>query len=135
MVVSMRRDRHAGDKGEKMWRGRLLVSLAFYVLGTCPVLAAGSATAPVAAPQDGPLMAATVSEFIASCDRDNSQCASRMRTALLDKLNTRDSVSVCLTDVHPQKPVIAWLKAHPETHAMATEDGLYTAYKSLYPCR
>jgi hypothetical protein len=27
------------------------------------------------------------------------------------------------------------LTAHPETHAMATEDGLYTAYKSLYRCR
>ena len=118
-----------------MWRGRLLISPALYVLGTCCVLAAASAVAQDAAQQRPPSEAATVREFIVSCDRDNSQCEHTMRMAVLDKLIAKDSTSICMTDVHPQKPVIAWLKAHPETHAMPTEDGLYTAYKSLYPCR
>ena len=135
MVFFMRRDRHAGDTGEKMWCSRLLISLALYVLGTCCGLAAPSAPAQDDVQQNGPADAATVNEFIATCDRDVSQCEHKMRLALLDKLITKDAVSVCLTDDHPQKPVIAWLKAHPETHTMATEDGLYTAYKSLYPCR
>jgi hypothetical protein len=116
-------------------RSRLLIYSAFYILGTCCVLAAGPAAAQYAAGQDGPLAAATVSEFIATCDRNISQCESKMRIALLDKLITKDAVSVCMTDVHPQKAVLAWLSAHPETHAMPTEDGLYEAYKSLYPCR
>jgi hypothetical protein len=134
--VFMRRDQCAGSIGETMmWRGRLPYSLAFCVLGTSCVLAAGSAAAQDAAPQNAPSEAATVSEFIASCDRVNSQCEFTMRQAVLDKLITRDATSICMTDVHPQKAVIAWLKAHPETHSMATEDGLYTAYNSLYPCR
>jgi len=58
-----------------------------------------------------------------------------MRMAVLNKLLTKDAKSICITDVHPQKPVMAWLTAHPETHAMPTEDGLYTAYENLYPCR
>jgi hypothetical protein len=118
-----------------MWCGRLLISLAFYLLGTCCVLAAEYAAVQDTARQGGPLAAATVSEFIATCDSNISQCESKMRIALLDKLITKDAVSVCMTDVHPQKMVLAWLSAHPETHAMATEDGLYEAYKSLYPCR
>ena len=78
--------------------------------------------------------AATVTDFIATCGRDNSLCEYRMRMAVLDKLNTRGATSICLTEVSPQKRVVAWLQAHPETHAMATEDGLYEAYKVLYRC-
>jgi hypothetical protein len=85
--------------------------------------------------QQNPSEAATVRDFLASCDRNVSQCEHTMRMAVLNKLLTKDAKSICITDVHPQKPVMAWLTAHPETHAMATEDGLYTAYESLYPCR
>jgi len=41
---------------------------------------------------------------------------------------------VCIKDAHTQQPVITWLKAHSETHGMATEEGIYEPYKSLYPC-
>jgi hypothetical protein len=116
-------------------RGRLLISLAFCVLVPCCVLAAGSAAAAQDPAQQNPSEATTVSEFLASCDRNISQCEHTMRMAVLDKLITKDAKSICMTDVHPQKPVMAWLRAHPETHAMPTEDGLYTAYESLYPCR
>jgi hypothetical protein len=130
----MRRDRHAGDTGEKMmWRGRLLLSLAFCILGTL-FPPAGPAAAQDAAQQKSPFDAATVSEFVLACDRDVSQCAFRMRQAVLDKLITKDATSICFTDINPREPVIAWLRAHPETHKMATEDGLYEAYKSLYRC-
>ena len=114
--------------------GRLLVALAFYGLGTCCALAAVPTVAQDAG-QQNPSEAATVRDFLASCDRNVSQCEHTMRMAVLNKLLTKDAKSICITDVHPQKPVMAWLTAHPETHAMATEDGLYTAYESLYPCR
>jgi len=53
---------------------------------------------------------------------------------VLNNINKKDAQSICIKDDHPRQPVIAWLKAHPETHKMPTEDGLYTAYKSLYRC-
>jgi hypothetical protein len=84
--------------------------------------------------QQAPFEAPTVAVFLASCDRDISQCEFKLRLALLDKLDSRDATSICTKDAHTEQPVIAWLKAHPETHAMATEDGIYAAYKSLYPC-
>jgi len=108
-----------------MWRS---------ILVFCLVMAAGSATAQTAAQQNAPFEAATVGEFLASCDKDVSQCDFKLRLALLNKLNSRDATSVCVKDAHSHEPVITWLKAHPETHAMATEDGIYAAYKSLYPC-
>ena len=86
------------------------------------------------ASQKTPLEAATVSEFVASCDRDVFQCEFIMRQAVLNNINTRNATSICIKDAHPRKEVIAWLQAHPETRQMATEDGLYTAYKDLYRC-
>ena len=76
----------------------------------------------------------TVSGFLTSCDQDMSQCDFKLRQALLNNLNTRQATSVCLKGAHYQSAVLTWLKAHRETHAMATEDGIYAAYESLYPC-
>lgn len=122
----MRREHDSLRPGENMiWRGLLVFTLT---------LTAQAATAQNAAVQDAPFEAATVSDFLATCDRDTSQCDFKLRLTLLDKLNTRDATSVCLKGAHTHEPVIAWLKAHPETHPMATEDGIYTAYRSLYPC-
>jgi hypothetical protein len=114
---------YAGES--MMWCGVLVLMLT---------LTAGSATAQNAALQDAPFEAATVSDFLATCNWDTSQCDFKLRLTLLNKLNARDATSVCLKDAHTHAPVIAWLKAHPETHAMATEDGIYKAYTSLYPC-
>jgi hypothetical protein len=130
----MRRDWHTGDTGEKMMRrGRLLVSLAICILGTSTP-AVAPAVAQDAGQQMSAAKAATVSEFVSSCDRDASQCAFRMRQAVLDKLLTKDATSICFPDVDPPKLVIAWLRAHPESYNMATEDGLYAAYTNLYRC-
>jgi len=84
--------------------------------------------------QDAPFEAATVNQFLTSCGRDMSQCDFEVRMALLNKLNAKDATSICLKGAHYQQPVIAWLKAHPETSDLATEDGIYTAFKELYPC-
>jgi hypothetical protein len=121
-----------GDK--MMWSSRFLFSLAF-----CIPAVFSNRVAEAAAPQDTaqqikPSEAVTVSEFVAACDREVSLCEFKMRTAALNNINTRNSMPICFNDTHPQKRVIAWLKAHPETSKMPTEDGLYMAYKSLYPC-
>ena len=87
-----------------------------------------------AAQQEAPFAAATVREFLVLCGHDMSQCDYTLRAALLNKLNGKDATSVCLKGAHYQEPVIGWLKAHPETAPMPTEDGIYTAFKSLYPC-
>jgi hypothetical protein len=115
-----------------MWPSRFLFSLAFCIPGG---FSSWGADAPQdAAQQIKPSEAVTVSEFVTACDRDASLCGFKMRMAVLNKINTRGATSICFNDPNPQKPVIAWLKAHPETHKMPTEDGLYEAYKSLYPC-
>ena len=84
--------------------------------------------------QDAPFEAGNVDQFLKSCGRDMSQCDSKIRLALLDKLLAPDATSVCLKGAHYQQPVIAWLRAHPETSNLETEDGIYTAFKALYPC-
>ena len=112
-----------------MWRNVAIVCFAV-MTGMAQARAAG-----IGAPQqDAPFTAATVREFLALCGHDMSQCDYTVRSALLDKLNGKDATSVCLKGAHYQEPVIAWLQAHPQTAAMATEDGIYAAFKSLYPC-
>jgi hypothetical protein len=118
--------------GEKMWCDRLLMSLVFTFAGSCCALAAAPALDVLQ--QKSPAEAATVRDFIATCDNNTSLCEYKMRQALINNINTPDSVSICLKDPYPRTKVIAWLRAHSETQAMPTEDGLYTAYKSLYPC-
>jgi hypothetical protein len=107
-----------------MWRSIPFLSL---------LLLAGAASAQTPQ-QSAPFEAATVNQFLASCGRDVSQCDFKVRMALLDKLHAPGATSVCLKGAHYQEPVIAWLKDHPETSAMETEDGIYTAFKALYPC-
>lgn len=117
-----------------MWRVRTCLSLAFCILGAFPVLAAAPTAFQDFPQRKAPSDAATVSEFIATCDGDLWGCEYKMRMAVLNNVNTRDATPICLTDAHPRTRVMAWLKAHPETYNMATEDGLYTSYKSLYRC-
>jgi hypothetical protein len=107
-----------------MWR--IIPFLSLFLL-------AGAAAAQ-AQQQDATFEAATVNQFLASCGRDMSQCDFKIRLALLDKLLAPDATSVCLKGAHYQAPVIAWLNAHSETWTMETEDGIYAAFKGLYPC-
>lgn len=84
--------------------------------------------------QDAPFEAPTVQGFLAACGRDMSQCDFEIRMALLDKLPDRNASSVCLKGAHYQQSVIDWLQHHAESWPMATEDGIYAAFRSLYPC-
>ena len=92
------------------------------------------ATARAATPQDAPFESPTVRDFLGACTRDMSQCDYEIRAVLLDKLHARDATSVCLKGAHYQQAVISWLQDHSETWPMATEDGVYAAFRSLYPC-
>jgi hypothetical protein len=86
---------------------------------------------PPIAPWDAP----TVEQFLSACAINNMLCDDEVRRALLDKLDMKkDTPQVCITEAHFQTSVIGWLKHHPEMHQMETEEGIYTAYKSLYPC-
>jgi hypothetical protein len=117
-----------------MWRLRTFLSLAFCILSVRSAPAAMPTASQNFSQRKAPSDAATVSEFIATCDGVLWGCEYKMRQAVLNNINTRDAASICLTDAHPRTRVMAWLKAHPETYNMATEDGLYTSYKSLYRC-
>ena|SRR5436190_20661701 len=115
-----------------MWHGRLIFYLAFCILGAFSV---SDAAAQDAARHKFPSEAATVSEFIEACDRDvRFLCEHAMVTAVLNSINKKNATSICIKGDRLRIPVMAWLKAHPETHKMEREEGLYTAYKSLYPC-
>lgn len=76
----------------------------------------------------------SVQQFLSVCSRDTSGCSIEISAALLDKLDAPNATSVCMTDGHYEKPVVAWLKDHAESWSMPTEDGIYTAFKTLYPC-
>jgi len=110
------------------------VRSGFFLLGVCLLSVGASAAPKSAAYQILPSEAVTVRDFIDSCDRNVSLCEYKMRMAALNNINTRDAVPVCLKNSEPRNEVMNWLKAHPETHGMATEDGLYKAYMTLYPC-
>lgn len=103
-----------------------------YVLILFLTALAGSVYAQI--PQRAPFMATTVREFLNRCDRDTSECSFKLRMALLNHLNSPRATSVCIKDAHTQPAIIAWLKAHPEVQDMPTEDGIYVAYRTLYPC-
>jgi hypothetical protein len=117
---------------------RIWPALALVAMMALPAVAQGArhrdAIPKETKPQDAPFEAATVQGFLAACGRDMSQCDFEIRMALLDKLPAKNAGSVCLKGAHYQQPVIDWLKHHAESWPMATEDGIYTAFRSLYPC-
>lgn len=86
-----------------------------------------------------PWNASTIAEFLSNCPPDSQLCKFEIRSVLLDKLLTRssaqDATKVCITSGHFQQAILDWLQAHPETHKMKTEDGIYAAYVYLYPCQ
>lgn len=108
-----------------MWRGILVLAMM-----ALPAAAQDGANGQ----HQAPFEAATVTPFLQACARDMSQCDYTIRMTLLDKLPGKDATSVCLKDAHYQQSVLSWLKAHPETGKMATEDGIYAAFRALYPC-
>jgi len=78
--------------------------------------------------------APTVGDFLNACRSDQSGCADEVGTALLDKMTLDGTAAVCLPSPDYATAVPGWLNAHPETHGMPTEDGIYLTLKTLYPC-
>jgi hypothetical protein len=81
-----------------------------------------------------PSEATTVGKFLSICSINVTLCNDEVRGALLNKLDLRNGAEICIGDPHFQTSVVDWLRIHPEVHQMPTDDGIYVAYKSLYPC-
>jgi hypothetical protein len=112
--------------------------IALFLISACG--AAGAQTASFAA-RPAPLAdeapvsvfsAPTVSGFLAACKADQGGCIDEVGSALMDKFQFRGDI--CLPSINYADAVPGWLDSHNQTHAMATEDGIYLALKSLYPC-
>ena len=78
--------------------------------------------------------AATVGAFLAACRGDQGGCMDEVGTALMDKMDYSGTSRVCISSPDYGQPVPAWLSAHPQTANMPTEDGIYLAIETLYPC-
>ncbi len=76
--------------------------------------------------------APTIGEFLVACKADQGGCIDEVGTAFMDKFQYQGDI--CLPSVNYADAVPGWLESHAQTHAMATEDGIYLAMKSLYPC-
>jgi peroxiredoxin Q/BCP len=79
-----------------------------------------------------PMFARTVNEYLAACITNESDCMDKVGSALMDRYQF--SGDICLPSIDYGIPVPGWLGAHPETHDMPTENGIYLALKSLYRC-
>jgi hypothetical protein len=78
--------------------------------------------------------APTVNDFLMACQASQNNCQDAVGTALLEKGSHSGNVDICLPSTDYAKAVPGWLAAHPETHALKTNDGIYLALQKLYPC-
>ena len=90
----------------------------------CQPATPASAVSPFAAP--------TVDDYLMACRSDQGGCIDQVGSAMMEKFDY--SGDICLPSIDYAKAVPGWLTAHPETHAMPTNDGIYLAVKSLYKC-
>jgi hypothetical protein len=83
-----------------------------------------------------PIGAATVAVFLNGCTRDANGCQLAVGSALLDKIDVVNGPAQICTPTGSDigQPVANWLRQHPETHSLATEDAIFAALKALYPC-
>jgi hypothetical protein len=108
-----------------------------FMLMTCAMLL--SAASPCwsqsspPAPAYSAFSAPTVNDFLVACRADQSACIDKVGSAVMNKFEFGGTI--CLPSLDYGKPVPAWLTSHAETHAMPTEDGIYLALKTLYPCQ
>jgi hypothetical protein len=106
-----------------------LIAMVF----VAPVAFAPLRAQPLPGPPLSPYSAATVNDFLVACRADPADCTNEVGSAEMDKFQFDGSL--CLPSIDYAKPVPGWLETHTETHAMRTEDGIYLALKTLYPCR
>jgi len=82
-----------------------------------------------------PLSALTVSDYLVACEVHQDTCSLKVGNALIDKIDMRGTAQLCLDSGYDVSTILKWLSSHPDTHQLPTEDGIYVALKSLYPCR
>jgi hypothetical protein len=99
-----------------------------------PAEAAPAAVTPSYAAPPSVFAAATVKDFLADCASDQGGCADEVGTALMDNMTFDGSANICLPGPDFSTGAVDWLKAHPETAGMKTEDGIYLALQKSYPC-
>jgi hypothetical protein len=77
---------------------------------------------------------ANVGQFLAVCGGDQGGCAGEVGNSLMEKMVFDGTANICLPGPDYPGPVLDYLKAHPETHSMPTEDGIYLAIRKVYSC-
>jgi len=108
-----------------------LAFIALFFISACGVAAAQPASSTDQAPVSV-FSAPTVGEFLGACKADQGGCIDEVGSALMDKFQFRGDI--CLPSVSYAAAVPGWLDSHAQTRTLATEDGIYLALKSLYPC-
>ena len=111
-----------------MRRPRDLFFTAFIML----VAPSAYAATPVALQ---PLSATTVSDYLGACEIHRDTCSLKVGNALMDKIDLHGTAQLCLDSGYDVSAILKWLSSHPDTHQLPTEDGIYVAMKSLYPCK
>src|SRR5271156_897266 len=97
------------------------------------ISACGTVTAQPAPTDQAPVSvfsAPTVGDFLTACKADQGGCIDEVGSALMDKFQYQGDI--CLPSVNYADAVPGWLDSHAQTYALATEDGIYLALKSLY---
>jgi hypothetical protein len=113
-------------------RGVFLSAVMMLVAPSAYAAARISAAAPVS---PLPTSAATVSDYLIACEIHHDTCSLKVGNALVDKIDLQGTAQLCLDSGYDVNAILKWLSSHPDTHQMPTEDGIYVAMKSLYPCR
>jgi hypothetical protein len=113
-------------------RGVFLTAVMMLVAPSAYAAARISTTAPVS---PLPTSAATVSDYLIACEVHQDTCSLKVGNALVDKIDLQGTAQLCLDSGYDVNAILKWLSSHPDTHQMPTEDGIYVAMKSLYPCR
>jgi hypothetical protein len=77
---------------------------------------------------------ANVGQFLAVCGSDQGGCADEIGNALIERMMYDGTANICLPGPDYAGSVLDYLKAHPETGSMPTEDGIYLAIRKVYSC-
>jgi hypothetical protein len=77
---------------------------------------------------------ANVGQFLAVCGNYQGGCADEVGNALMENMVFDGTANICLPGPDYAGSVLDYLKAHPETQNMPTEDGIYMAIRKVYAC-
>ena len=79
-----------------------------------------------------PYTARTGAEFVAACNSDQLGCDGKVADVLLSGFSP--TTHICLPGPSYAGAVAPWLKAHPETAPLKTDEAISLALSTLYRC-